>query len=803
MVPVTLRNGTNEMSALTFLDCGSSLTLIDEEAADRLGLGGYHDPLTMKWTHDISRQEEESRRVKVTVQCTDGHPYVLKGVRTVKTLQLPAQGLDMATLQKYPHLRDVPLTAYDRARPTILIGLGHGHLLMGLDRRMGAPNEPMAVRTKLGWVVFGTEQVKTGSEDHTMVHEEAEMNEMIARYFTTEDFGVKAAPAVESEDVATAKKTIESTLVRRGDSFEVGLLWRSNRVRFPDSYQNAVHRLEGLERKLGKRPDLQAWALRTFQEYVEKGYIRKLTPSELLREDVFYVPHFIVEGKKPRIVFDAAAQVRGVSLNSQLLPGPDNLTPLFGVLVRCREQRIAVAGDIQEMFHRVKLRESDQHFQRVLWRDCEPGRDPDVYVVQVLTFGATCSPSCAQAAKNRNAEELADRYPLAKDAIQRQHYVDDYIDSFASLATATETVAQVIQAHDEGGFRIRNFISSSKELLAWIPEDRRSSGAQLMLEEKAASYERILGVFWDTSTDKFGFWTNYQKADPATKREALSFVMSLYDPLGLASHVTIQGRVLMREVHVATEEWDEPIPDRLCARWEAFVRQLEALKDEAVEVQRLATVNPPFEKRFSVADFDEARRAMYRKAQQDVYAKDIAAIRRQGHVDKGSSVASLNPFLDDYGVMRVRGRLENATALDRAARIPVMLPQKHKITELLVRDYHERGPHQGDNVVVGMVHERFWVVNLRAHRRGKVRHLYSDNGTNFVGAEAELRRLVADVNTKMGAMVATEMEMERHFNSPAAPHFGGVWERQTQTVKKALRHDARGMVLAETNGGFF
>ncbi|XP_035787864.1 uncharacterized protein LOC118464534 [Anopheles albimanus] len=779
MVPVTLRNGPNEMSALAFLDCGSSLTLIDEEAANRLGLGGYRDPLTMKWTHDISRQEDESRRVRVTVQGAAGHSYVLKGVRTVKTLQLPAQGLDVAKLQRYPHLRDLPLASYDRARPTILIGLGHSHLLMGLDRRMGAPNEPMAVRTKLGWVVFGTEQIETGGEDYTMVHEEAEMNRMIARYFTTEDFGVKPAAEVESEEVAAARKTLDQTLVRKGDRFEVGLLWRSNRVRFPDSYQSALKRLEGLEKKLRKRPELQAWAIQKFEEYTEKAYIRKLAPSELLRKEVFYIPHFIVEGKKPRIVFDAAAQVQGVSLNSQLLSGPDNLTPLFGVLLRCREQQIAVAGDIQEMFHRVKVRESDQHFQRVLWRNCEPGRDPDIYVVQVLTFGATCSPSCAQAAKNRNAEELTYRYPLARDAIQRQHYVDDYLDSFADLATAQATVRQVVQAHEEGGFRIRNFVGNSAALLASIPADLRSSAAQLMLEEKAAGYERILGVFWDTGSDRFGFRTDYQRQiQPSSttaahpRREVLSFVMSIYDPLGLVSHVTIQGRILMREIHMVTEEWDEPIPDRLCGRWESFVRQLDVLKgltvprciklpaadgirlhtfvdasedafaacvyaSSAAEGKRyvqliaakarvapvaqlsiprlelqaavlgtrlalavgnelrlavesstfwsdsrtvlawiqsrhrkykpfvahrvneiLATTQmeqwrrPSFEKRFSVAEFDEARRAMYRKAQQDVYAEDIAAIRRQGHVDKGSSVASLNPFLDDHGVMQ-------------------------------------------------------------------------------------------------------------------------------------------------------
>uniref|UniRef100_A0A182FC46 Zinc finger PHD-type domain-containing protein n=1 Tax=Anopheles albimanus TaxID=7167 RepID=A0A182FC46_ANOAL len=89
-----------------------------------------------------------------------------KGVSTVNTMQLPAQGLDVAKLPKYPHLRDVPLAS---------------HLLMSLG--------------------------------YTKVHEEAEMNRMIARYFTTEDLGVKPAGEVESEDVATARKTLEQTLV--------------------------------------------------------------------------------------------------------------------------------------------------------------------------------------------------------------------------------------------------------------------------------------------------------------------------------------------------------------------------------------------------------------------------------------------------------------------------------------------------------------------------------------------------------------------------------------------------------------
>jgi hypothetical protein len=54
--------------------------------------------------------------------------------------------------------------------------------------------------------------------------------------------------------------------------------------------------------------------------------------------------------EKSRIVFECAANFEGVSLNKQLLQGPDMTNKLVGVLLRFREDPIAYLADIEAMF---------------------------------------------------------------------------------------------------------------------------------------------------------------------------------------------------------------------------------------------------------------------------------------------------------------------------------------------------------------------------------------------------------------------------------------------------------------------
>lgn len=294
---------------------------------------------------------------------------------------------------------------------------------------------------------------------------------------------------------------------------------------------------------MAKNPKLADNLCNQMKQFVDKNYIRKLAPTELegtSDSPIWYLPTFpAFNPKKPekvRIVWDGAAKVAKVSINSQLLTGPDQLVPLPDILRRFRERRYAMIGDIREMFHQIKVIEADQNAQRFLWRDGDSSREPDVYVMMVVTFGLTCSPSQAQFIKNKNAMEFISEYPEAVNTIVNNHYVDDMLDCEHTLEAAEKRINEVKLIHKKGGFEIRNFLSNSKELLQRIGENTDQHDKNLNVSVELGT-ERVLVMFWNTATDCFTFSLQYTKINERilsgeiypTKREVLRVLMSVFD----------------------------------------------------------------------------------------------------------------------------------------------------------------------------------------------------------------------------------------------------------------------------------
>jgi hypothetical protein len=72
-------------------------------------------------------------------------------------------------------------------------------------------------------------------------------------------------------------------------------------------------------------------------------------------------------------------------------------------------------------------------------------------------------------------------------------------------------------------------------------------------------------------------------------------------------------------------------------------------------------------------------------------------------------------------------------------------------------------------------------------RRGPVKEITSDNGSNLVGANHELRKAIQELSEQDIHKFAANHGIKWKFNIPAASHHGGVWERQIRTVRKILQ----------------
>ncbi|XP_055622535.1 uncharacterized protein LOC129766105 [Toxorhynchites rutilus septentrionalis] len=575
------------IDSVAFLDEGASTTLTESAVAAQLSAKGIPEPLIVMWTANIKRYENDSRRLNLSISARNSTvKYSLCAVRTVKELVLPQQCPRFQEIvERYEHLHGIPVVDHNSDVPRVLIGLDNLHLFAPLESRIGAPGEPIAVRSLLGWTIYGPEDKRISSKAYINHHviqaiSNQDIHDLFQIQYKLDEGGISGVTQPESDEIIRAREILERTTKRIGDRFETGLIWKHDNPTFPDSYFMAFKRMKALENRLSKNPELQQNIYDQIRNYQKKGYCHKASNDELKNTDpskVWYLPlNVVLNPKKPskvRLVWDAAAVVDGMSLNTNLLKGPDLLTSLPAVISKFRERRIAVGGDIKEMYHQIRIIESDKQAQRFLFR-FDTTTMPDVYIMDVATFGSTSSPCSAQFIKNKNAKEYVSQYPDAVMAIIDRHYVDDYYDSVDTEEDAVQRASDVRFIHSMAGFQIRNWTSNSRKVLRALGENKTEHLVHFHLD-KTAENERVLGIAWDPINDVFSFMapskehcsSNAHEVKRPTKRIVLSTVMSLFDPMGLLAPVTVLGKMLIQDLWRTGCEWDQPIAGKNYEKW--------------------------------------------------------------------------------------------------------------------------------------------------------------------------------------------------------------------------------------------
>ncbi|KAM8714715.1 hypothetical protein ACLKA7_001125 [Drosophila subpalustris] len=128
-VPIKVFGPKGHCEVIAFIDEGSTISLIEEEIADSLGLKGAKSHMTLKWIGDKSTTEM-SQQINLEIQGSPSELCHMKNVRTVKKLMLPSQDLNLLEFRKcFSALNNLPIDEYNSATPKMLIGMPHVNLL--------------------------------------------------------------------------------------------------------------------------------------------------------------------------------------------------------------------------------------------------------------------------------------------------------------------------------------------------------------------------------------------------------------------------------------------------------------------------------------------------------------------------------------------------------------------------------------------------------------------------------------------------------------------------------------------------
>ena len=95
------------------------------------------------------------------------------------------------------------------------------------------------------------------------------------------------------------------------------------------------------------------------------------------------------------------------------------------------------------------------------------------------------------------------------------------------------------------------------------------------------------------------------------------------------------------------------------------------------------------------------------KEEAEVLRDKTSTKRKRLHLKRSSSLYRLDPFFDQNGLVRVGGRLGKMEEFAEEVKDPVILPRKGHITELIIRNAHEKTAHAGRGLTLNKLRSRY------------------------------------------------------------------------------------------------
>ncbi|XP_050303785.1 uncharacterized protein LOC126741423 [Anthonomus grandis grandis] len=520
------------------LDSGSQCNLMSQSLFNELNLKSERIDIPLSGINQI--ETKITSRTKTTIKSRfnsfkmDVQFLVLPQI----TEKLPIFKFEKSEIQ-YPRHLDLADEQFNTPKQIdLLLGAGiYFDLLQEGIIRLGK-NMPILKETVLGWILTGNLNLNTDMYQRQVCNvatkiSNKQLQDSLLKFWQIEELEAKN---ILSKNEQFCEEYFKNTTKRNEDgSFIVKYPFlEEDKDRLGNSKITALKRFNSLEKRLNRNETLRNQYIEFMENYESLGHMTlkgTLDTDNSIDNRSYFLPHTAVLRDsslttKCRVVFDASAKTNtNISLNDIILAGPTIQEDLFSILLRLRLRKHVLSADIKMMYRCVQIDSTERSYQQILWRK-DSKEKIKVFELNTVTYGTSSAPFQA----TRCLLELSLQY---KDNNSQDE--------------------NLVLFHDQ------------KEL-------------------------KTLGIKWDPNEDVLKYAvTPYTNENKITKRNILSTIAQIFDPLGLIGPSIIKAKLIMQQLWHLKIDWDEDIPNDLKTAWLEFILQIDYLNKIRIPRQVLLT----------------------------------------------------------------------------------------------------------------------------------------------------------------------------------------------------------------------
>ncbi|XP_036145656.1 uncharacterized protein LOC118646575 [Monomorium pharaonis] len=423
---------------------------------------------------------------------------------------------------------------YNPSKIDVLIGGEIFFNLLEVGKIELSQDLPTLQNSKFGWLIAGPipeRLVMKQPADRSSLNahmclltQKDEENNMLSRFWELEEYPVEGRVTMSAEELECESYFVNTMTRDSFGRFIVRLPFRKNKNKL---------------------------------EYIDLNHMSRATENLNITSSIYLPHHGVLRESsvttKLRVVFDGSAKTSsGVSLNDSLMVGAALQDNIIDIILRFRLHAVAITADLKKMYRQVLINKLDRDYQRILWRFStnEPIQE---FRLNTVTYGLACAPFVAIRCVRQLASEAVNEFREASQVLLNDLYVDDILTGVSCESDAVE-FNQLTTLLGSGGFEPHKWQSNCGAILGDRNRVEQSSSVAI-----DTNNVKTLGLIWHPNKDMFQFSIKAIANPSKSKREVLSTVSRLFDPLGLISPILIRAKIIMQQTWAANLSWDDPL----------------------------------------------------------------------------------------------------------------------------------------------------------------------------------------------------------------------------------------------------